>query len=137
VFELKFDRTHIYSSEVDGISVPIVLRSGSATAWLTAKIDTGASHCLFERGQGEILGLDVESGERKFFSTVAGRVETFGHLIQIETLGVVVESMVYFFSDEAITKSVLGRSGWLDRICLGIIDYDRKLYLAAYDLESK
>ena len=137
MFELTFDRTHNYGAELDGISVAIVLRSGSSTAWLTAKIDTGASHCLFERGQGEILGLDVEAGERKYFSTVTGRVETFGHLVQIETLGLVVESMVYFFADEAISKSVLGRSGWLDRIRLGIIDYDRKLYLAAYDLASK
>ena len=45
--------------------------------------------------------------------------------------------MVYFFGNEAITKSVLGRSGWLDRIRLGIVDHDRTLYLAAYDLESK
>lgn len=103
MFALKFDRTHDYGSEVDGIAVPIGLRSGEETAWLTAKIDTGASHCLFERGQGEILGLEIEAGERKFFSTVTGRVETFGHLVQIETLGVVVESMVYFFADEATT----------------------------------
>lgn len=137
VFELKFDRTHTYGSEVDGIAVPITLRSGDEAAWLTAKIDTGASHCLFERGQGEILGLDIESGERKYFYTVTGRVETFGHLIQIETLGLVIESMVYFFADAAITKSVLGRSGWLDRVRLGIVDYDRALYLAAYDQESK
>ena len=92
---------------------------------------------MFERGQGEILGLDIESGERKFFSTVTGRVDTFGHVVQIETLGVLVDSMVYFFADEAITKSVLGRTGWLDRIRLGIVDYDRTLYLAAYDRESK
>ena len=82
VIRLAFDRTHAYGSEVDGIAVPIILRSGNATAWRTAKIDTGASHCLFERGQGEILGLDIESGERKFFSTVTGQVETFGHLVQ-------------------------------------------------------
>ena len=137
VIRVDFDRTHTYGSEADGIAVPIILRSGSASAWLTAKIDTGASHCLFERGQGEILGLDIESGERKFFSTVTGRVETFGHLVQIETLGVAVDSMAYFFAEEAITKSVLGRSGWLDRIRLGIVDYDRTLYLAAYDHQSK
>ena len=137
VIRLEFDRTHTYGSEVDGIAVPIILRSGDASAWLTAKIDTGASHCLFERGQGEILGLDIESGERKFFSTVTGRLDTFGHVVQIETLGVLVDSMVYFFADEVITKSVLGRTGWLDRIRLGIVDYDRTLYLAAYDRESK
>ena len=66
VIRLEFDRTHAYGSEMDGIAVPIILRSGEAAAWLTAKIDTGAPHCLFERGLGEILGLDIESGERSF-----------------------------------------------------------------------
>ena len=114
VIRIDFDRTHTYGSEVDGIAVPIILRSGYASAWLTAKIDTGASHCLFERGQGEILGLDIESGERKFFSTVTGRVETFGHLVQIETLGVVVDSMAYFFarrSDNQVGAGTLRLAG--------------------------
>ena len=137
MIRLEFDQTHAYGSEPEGIAVPIILRSGSAAAWLTAKVDTGASNCLFERGQGEILGLDIESGERKFFATVTGQVETFGHLVQVETLGVVVDATVYFFANEAITKSVLGRSDWLDRVRLGIVDYDRTLYLAAYDLDSK
>ena len=84
-----------------------------------------------------MLGLNIETGDRKFFSTVTGQVETFGHVVQIEALGIVVDSMVYFFANEAITKTVLGRTGWLDRIRLGIVDYDRTMYLAAYDLESK
>ena len=137
VFRLEFDRAHSYGSQTDGITLPIVLRSGRASAWLTAKVDTGASHCLFERGEGELLGLNIETGDRKFFSTVTGQVETFGHVVQIEALGIVVDSMVYFFANEAITMTVLGRTGWLDRIRLGIVDYDRTMYLAAYDLESK
>ena len=136
VFHLEFDQRHSYqSTAADTISVPVVLRSGSSAAWLTAKIDTGASHCLFERGHGEIIGLDIEAGDRKVFSTVAGQVEAFGHIVQLHALDIVVESMVYFFANGAITKTVLGRTGWLDRVRLGIVDYDRTLYLAHYDFD--
>lgn len=65
VFRLEFDRAHSYGSLTDGITLPIVLRSGREAVWLTAKVDTGASHCLFKRGQGELLGLDIETGNLK------------------------------------------------------------------------
>jgi hypothetical protein len=41
--------------------------------------------------------------------------------------------MVYFFADPAINKNLLGRNGFLDRIRLGLVHYDRELYLAPYD----
>jgi hypothetical protein len=30
-------------------------------------------------------------------------------------------------------RNFLGRSGWLDRLRIGIIDYDHLLYLSTYD----
>ena len=84
----------------------IVLRSGSGAAW---------------------LGLDIEAGDWKFFSTVAGQMETFGYIVQIETLGIAVESMVNFLANDAMTKTVLGRTGWLDRLRPGIVDHEQTL----------
>jgi hypothetical protein len=39
---------------------------------------------------------------------------------------------VYFAESEYFTRSVLGRKGWLDRVKLGLIDYEGKLLLSAY-----
>ena len=47
-------------------------------------------------------------------------------------LGIVIHSLVYFFAESAIRKNVLGRNGWLDRVRIGLVDYDREFYLAAY-----
>jgi hypothetical protein len=77
--------------------------------------------------------LLVERGERLIFSTANSRFETFGHELTMSVLGIENSSMVYFFADPNITKNVLGRQGWLDRIRLGLIDHDQKLYLSAYD----
>jgi len=43
-------------------------------------------------------------------------------------------SLVYFFAEPSIRKNVLGRGGWLDRVRVGLVDHDRELYLAAYDV---
>lgn len=48
-------------------------------------------------------------------------------------LDIELVSTVYFFADPEIRKNVLGRAGWLDRVKLGIVDYDQQVYLAPYD----
>jgi len=130
---IDFSRTHSYLAAGDGISLPVFLSSGEERIKLLAHVDTGATHCLFERRHAELMNLDVEAGDPMAFRTATGRVEAFGHLVTIETLGLNFESVVYFFADERINKNLLGRLGWLDRIRIGVIDYDGLLYLASYD----
>ena len=137
MLRLDFSHVHYYSSNAEGISLPVVLRSGSEIIDFRAYIDTGASNCLFERKYGELLNLNIEAGEPKAFWTATGRVNTFGHVIAMEVLGLQVESMVYFFADEQVNKNLLGRTGWLDRVRLGLIEYDQQLYLAPYDFEHE
>lgn len=130
---LEFSQVHRYSSTADGIAMRVALRRADEVADLVAYLDTGAANCLFERKYGEMLRLEIETGDRRTFSTVAGGVVAFGHFVELEVHGLKVESLVYFFRDEHIEKNVLGRTGWLDRIRLGLIDYDCEIYLAAYD----
>jgi len=130
---IEFSRTHSYLPAVDGISLPVFLSDGAERVKLLAHVDTGASHCLFERRHADLLNLNVEAGEPTAFRTATGRVDAFGHLVTIETLGLNFESVVYFFADERINKNLLGRLGWLDRIRIGLIDHDGLLYLASYD----
>src|SRR5271157_883210 len=120
---IEFSRTHSYLPAVDGISLPVFLNNAEERVKLLAHVDTGASHCLFERRHAELLNLDVEAGDPMAFRTATGRVEAFGHLVTIETLGLNFESVVYFFADERINKNLLGR--------LGLIDHDGVLYVAS------
>ena len=130
---IEFSRTHSYMAAGDGILLPIFLSNGEERIKLLAHVDAGATHCLFERRHAELMNLDVEAGDPMAFRTATGRVDAFGHLVTIETLGLNFESVVYFFADERINKNLLGRLGWLDRIRIGVIDYDGLLYLASYD----
>lgn len=134
---LEFSRVHSYSSRVEGISVPVVMRSGGNVVDLLARVDTGASNCLFAREQAEMLGLKVEAGDPKTFWTAAGRVKAFGHLVSMEVLDIELESIVYFFADEGIKRNLLGRTGWLDRLRFGLVDRDQLLYLAEYDVSAQ
>lgn len=132
--DLRFSRSHIYSGG-SGIPLSVTLSSAVETIEFLAYVDTGSSHCLFEREHAEILGLDIEAGEPMVFRTATGGVEAFGHMVELEVLDIRFESMVYFFRDPGIRRNLLGRSGWLDRVKLGIVHYDSTVYIAPYDFE--
>lgn len=130
---LSFTTLFQYDTGKTGISVPVKLQSGDETVICEARLDTGASCCIFERAQGRYLGLDIESGARQEFSTPTGSFIAYGHEITLSVLGLEVATTAYFAANENFTRNVLGRQGWLDRVCLGLVDYEGKLYLRAYD----
>lgn len=118
-----FDDSYFYDTLETGIVVPAILRFNDVIADVKAKIDTGATFCVFERIHGENLGLDIESGIPLRMSTATGLFDTFGHTINLSVLGIETESTVYFAAEESFYLNVLGRQGFLDRVKLGLIDY--------------
>ena len=133
MYQLEFTAAHSYGSEREGISVPVLLKSGTNSVRLAASIDTGATFCLFRSEVAEVLGLDLANAASKRFRTAACSFEAFGHDVEITVFGMTTFSTVYFFADASINKNVLGRVGWLDRFRVGLVDHDRALYLAGYD----
>ena len=133
MFHLDFAQVHSYANGEGGVALPTILRFGSNSVRVVASVDTGASCCLFAGELADRLGIDLRSGERKRFRTANSSLETFGHELEISTMGVTTYSMVYLFADPLIIKNVLGRVGWLDRVRLGLVDHDSTIYLAPFD----
>ena len=130
--QLTFTRVHSYAKCDASITVPVLLRCGETFADLVASVDTGASYCLFEGAYATKLGLGLIAGVLARFRTANGSFEAYGHEVEINVLGIVSHSLVYFFADPTIRRNVLGRGGWLDRVRMGVVDHDRVLYLASF-----
>ena len=126
---IDFDRTYFYNTLKTGISLPVILQSGEEILEVHAKLDTGSSHCIFERSHADLLNLDVESGEPATIGTATGSFRAFAHH---QPFHVAAGGPVYFIADEEIKRNILGRTGWLDRLKIGLIDYDGKLLLGSY-----
>jgi hypothetical protein len=133
MFSLNFEKLLSYDAGELGINLNVSLQLLNESVELVAKIDTGASHCLFERRYGEQLGLDIETGIVQKFSTATGTFLAYGHNVTLVTDDLEFDSYIFFYADGNSPKpNVLGRFGWLDRIILGLVDYDGKLYLNRY-----
>jgi len=133
MYQLEFTRAYDYSVEDESVVIPVVLRAGANQVPVAASLDTGASFCLFGAEIAEALGLALTSGIRKRFRTANSAFEAYGHEVELHALGVATHSLIYFFADPTIDKNVLGGTGWLDRVRLGLVHHDNKIYLAPHD----
>ena len=129
---LDFEKLLTYDLGELGITVAVVLELKDQSASFDAKIDTGADHCIFERKFGEQLGLTIEKGVHQRFGTATGTFLAYGHELSLQIADMKFDSMIFFAAEESFTRNVLGRFGWLDRVVLGLVDYEGKLYLSRY-----
>lgn len=130
-YKIAYRILHQYPDSELGITIPVVLVVGEQTVKISdAKVDTGASHCVFECSFGDMLGLEIEKGAVKRFSTVTGEFTAYGHWVSVFVLGISFDTEV-FFAD--VRRNVVGRQGWFNRLRVGLVDYDHKLYVSAYD----
>ena len=129
---LEFELFHNYSLFEIGITVDATLQNGNLSVYIDAKIDTGSTFCIFERHYGERLDLNVEAGTPIEIGTATGSFRAYGHELTLSVLGIETVSTVYFAENEYFDRNVLGRIGWLDRVKLGLIDQESKLFLSKY-----
>jgi hypothetical protein len=129
---LEFDVLHEYSLYKIGITVEAILKIGDLFVDVEAKIDTGSTYCVFERHHGEGLNLEIENGNPIEIGTATGSFHAFGHELTLSVLGIETVSTVYFAESDYFDRNVLGRIGWLDRVKLGLIEQENKLFLSEY-----
>lgn len=129
-FQIEYQRKAAYESLASGITIETVLRHRNLETSCQAKIDTGSEVCLFARTYAEALEIDIKSGYRETFSTLAGNLTAYAHEIELETLGLRFQSYIYFAESYSIHRNLLGRQGWLQLVLLGLDDYNNELYLS-------
>jgi hypothetical protein len=133
---LQFEHSLDYDAGKEGITVPVTLRLGQNWIHVETKLDSGSSYCIFERLHGETLGLDIENGFPQWIGTPIGSFLTYGHGVTLSVKEYDFDIVAYFAKDEWFNRNVLGRNGWLNRIRMGLIDYEGKLYLSRADDEG-
>jgi len=133
LWQLSFTARVDYGGYGDLI-FPLTLSSNvSYQVAVRVKLDTGSTFCVFQRRYADLLGLDVESGTLQRIRTVTGSFNAYGHEVTLTVGELEWQAVVYFAVDEGFPVNVVGRVGSLDRLRVGVVDYEQLLYLAAYD----
>ena len=131
-WRLTFSDRFDYSSP-SGISIPIALSSAiDNQVVLRPPLDTGSTYCVFQPLYAELLGLRSEQGVERRIRTATGSFTAFGHEVTLTVGQLEWQAVVYFAVSEDFPINVVGRSGFLDRLQVGIVDYEQLLYMAPY-----
>ena len=132
-WQLTFSERFDYS-RFNNIVLPIRLSTDKANQiLLRARVDTGSTFCVFQRPHADLLNIDLETGTPQRIRTATGTFVAYGHEVTIEVGRLEWQADVYFAEDEGFPVNVVGRVGFLDRLRLGLTDYEQLLYLSAYD----
>jgi hypothetical protein len=135
MYQLNFQKKDEFNSLQTGITIKATLRLGDNEIVSLAKVDTGSEICIFKREIGEHLEIDIELGFEKKIITLAGGLTAFGHYVELETLGLKFDSLVYFAQDYSLQRNLLGRQGWLQLVKIGLDDYRSEIYISPNDEE--
>ncbi|HQU84267.1 MAG TPA: hypothetical protein PKY59_14115 [Pyrinomonadaceae bacterium] len=131
-WNLSFSELLVYPDNLQGINIEIILSLGTNLPIAAeVKLDTGSTFCIFQRHYGELLGLDIESGDPEIIRTATGKFIAYGHEITLTVADLEWTATVYFAKDENFPVSVVGRVGFLDRLKIGLVDYQQTLYLSS------
>jgi len=131
-YQLGFTDLINYDAGESGITLPTILHSGQAYLPVDAKLDTGSTYCIFQRELGEELGFDIERGHLEIIGTPIGTFRAYGHPVTLSVLEFDFEITAYFAADPSFNRNVLGRHGFLDRVQLGLVDYEGQMYLSQF-----
>src|SRR2546423_8307474 len=94
---LDFQTLHSYDTTAPGITIPVELSVGRERITITnAKLDTGASFCIFQKEYGDMLGLKVEQGLEERIATPTGAFLAYGYEVSLSTLGHDFLVTIYF-----------------------------------------
>ena len=83
---ISFRSTYSYEQSQAGIEIPIQLALDGREVRFLAKVDTGASFCIFQREYAEQLGIQVESGIYRRIGTATGGFDAYGHSVTLSCL---------------------------------------------------
>lgn len=132
-FSLDYAHRHSYANHI-AIEFPVTLISDyNVQVAFSAKLDTGSTCCIFERKYADWLGLHLASGVPTKMATATGYFYCYGHELTLSVFDLEWQATVYFAEPEAFSLNVVGRVGFLDRLRVGIVDYEQLVYLGLYE----
>ena len=97
--------------------IPIKIRYGDNAVRYEVLVDSGADICIFDGGIGDILGIDVESGERQSVGGIAGQSASYYlHEVEIEVGGWSYKIKAGFLRNVAggFNYGVVGQNGFFE-----------------------
>lgn len=126
---LDFSVRYRFRTTYAWIVIPCLVEQNGLVANFEAKVDTDSEYCLLRRELAEELFINVEDGLPVPLHTLAGSFTAYAHTVVLTTSDIQFESTVLFNAAAGVDRNILGRTGWLNNLHLGLTMDDETIYL--------
>ena len=123
---MKFE--YRYEKEIYLPIVEVILEFKNEKIRTDALVDSGAAMCLFKGELGRILGIDIETGEKKIFQGVSAKLVSYVHEVKIALAGKIFKAKIAFSDDLSTSFNLLGRLEIFDRFSITFKEKDKEIH---------
>lgn len=90
--------------------IPIRLEGKSGWVTFDAYVDSGATYSIFKPEMAEILGIELDKGEKQYVTVGDGSLITvYLHKVKVDLAGKIFEATIGFSKQLGIGFNILGR----------------------------
>lgn len=98
---------------------PLKIKGKGDWVEFKAFIDTGASYCLFHADEAEVLGIDLEQGEKDEMVVGDGNIlVVYIHLLPVSIAGKEFQVKIGFSKGIGVNLDIIGRKDIFDRFII-------------------
>lgn len=80
-----------------------------------ALIDSGAEISIFRPEVGEVLGLDIEKGDKTELTGIGGRIAVYRHYIPLTVADWQIKCLIAFSYEFKVSVNILGRNNFFHK----------------------
>ena len=93
----------------------------------SAIVDSGASISIFSSSIGRLIGLDIESGEKRIFQGASAKLAGYIHKVKVIIAGREIQCEVAFSDELSTSFNLIGRETIFDRFIITFNEKSREL----------
>ncbi|MEK6869552.1 MAG: aspartyl protease family protein [Nanoarchaeota archaeon] len=105
--------------------IPITIIWNNKRVNTSAIVDSGASISIFSSSIGRLIGLDIESGEKRIFQGASAKLAGYIHKVKVIIAGKEIECKIAFSDELSTSFNLVGRETIFDKF---IITFNEKYW---------
>lgn len=109
--------------------IPVEVGKGGRKLRTSAVVDSGASISIFNSRLAGLLGIDVETGEKRIFQGASAKLVGYSHNVRMIVAGKEIECKVAFSEELSTSFNLLGREGIFDKFLITFNEKGRELLI--------
>lgn len=110
--------------------IPITLSRGEFEIRTEALIDSGAVISTFQGELAELLGFELEIGERVYLQGIGGRILGYAHEVDLKVGDKQIRCRVVFSKELISSINLLGREGFFEHFLVSFDERNHKVLLS-------